>query len=596
MRLAFVVVFVCAWLTSGALAQAGEPWLIVPVTSTPQDDWMQSTASRLRTELLEQGIEVWSLEQASRDFEAKMSGPALEIAAADLDAWASDSSAAIGALALGDYETALTRLEEALRLSRRSGEELNRQRTRAQQALDTCLYAVRVFVETDRKAQARARARECRVLVPGVEASESMHPPWVIELLREVDASRAQQSGALRVDSEPSGCTARLNGVVVGETPVEITQLFPGQYRVQIECDPERRGRVHLVEVGSRTEALLVDPRFDRVVESRPLVHLRYASAADETRYRISDVARIASALPSSAVLLVSMPRPDVIELELIDPEGLQPDSEPGATLDRSGPAAPGIGALALARIPAGSRGPSRGDLALSARALAAHQCTDFTGPRPTALACGRPTDAPDAPSEPTQRAPTKKRPRGQLISGLTLFGLGASSLITSAVLFSPRSATSVDWYNDVEASTGSTANQSRWLSLNQSIYFTAAAGGGLLVAAMPMALPNHDKTPWWAWVSGGAGIGLAAFAIAYGVTAEPEPTTSCSSDGVDVDDVRSCVVRAERVSGAVLAGAIAAPLLTLPLVYLLRRSPTRVEPTVELGPRGAFAAVRGRF
>lgn len=596
MRVAAAVVVVVASFACAARAQPGEPWLIVPTTSTANDGWMVGTTRALRTELLQQGVEVWSPSKESAEFEARVSRPPAAIRPAELEAWATHTSTAFRALGLGDYDTALADLEKAQALSRRAPEELNRDPERAQQVLDACFNYVRAFIETGREGRAKALARECRSLVPRGKATKAIHPPWVIELLREVDASRETQSGGLRVDSEPSGCVARLNGVVVGETPVEIGRLFPGEYRVQVECDPEIRGRVHVVRVADQQAELLVDPRFDRVVESEPLVHLRYASPADEARHRISDAERIASTLPSSAILIESMPTSDTIQFELFD-HSAQGEAGKTTTLGRARPAVPGAGVLALVRIRAGSRGPSRGDLALAARALAARHCTDFTGPQPVALACaGRPAPGAAEPPGPVDDRPAGRRPRGQFISGLTLFGAGSASLITSFVLLAPRANIARDWVNDVDAMNGDISSQERWLSLNASIYATAGIGGTLLVTAMPLALPNRDKTPWWAWVSGGVGLGLAAFSIAYGVGTEPAPATSCSSDAVSDTDARTCVTRTERIGFAVLPGVAAAPLLTMPLVYLFRPSKSRLEPSVELGRTGGLVRIRGRF
>jgi hypothetical protein len=112
----------------------------------------------------------------------------------------------------------------------------------------------------------------------------------------------------------------------------------------------------------------------------------------------------------------------------------------------------------------------------------------------------------------------------------------------------------------------------------------------------MPLALPKRDKTPWWAWLSGGLGVGLAAFSIAYGATAEGEPGTSCSNLVTDPTDARTCVTRSERISVAVLTGATAAPLMTIPLVYLLRPSKSKLVPEAELSRTGGFLRLRGEF
>jgi len=320
MRFLVVASILCASLFScfyTATAQADDRWLIVPSTSTSNDGWIEPTATRVRTELLERGVEVWSPDRVAAQFESKGSAPATELSAGDIQAWADRSRKAIRDLAQGDYATALKQLNQAQALSRSAVEALNRDPERVQSVLDTCLYTVRALLETGSQSRAKATAQECRQLVPRGEPSPFMHPPAVTKLLSEIDAARARQTGVLRVDSEPSGCTARINGVALGETPLEFGGLFPGQYRVQVECDPEQHGRVHVATVRSGRVDMLVDLRFDRVVETRPTLHLRYESKPDEQQQRVADAQRVSEIAPASGLLLMSMPTPGMVELEL---------------------------------------------------------------------------------------------------------------------------------------------------------------------------------------------------------------------------------------------------------------------------------------
>ena len=112
----------------------------------------------------------------------------------------------------------------------------------------------------------------------------------------------------------------------------------------------------------------------------------------------------------------------------------------------------------------------------------------------------------------------------------------------------------------------------------------------------MPLALPKRDKVPWAAWLSGGLGLGLAGFSIAWAVTAESEPATGCTTAGLGEADAVRCVNRSDRLSWAILAGVTAAPLLTVPLVYLLR--PKKKHPHASLVVRrgGGVLGVAGGF
>jgi hypothetical protein len=419
-------------------------------------------------------------------------------------------------------------------------------------------------------------ARECRKLVPLGDPTSLMHPPVVMEVLEQVDASRVDQTGSIRVASQPSACTVRVNGVMVGDTPLEMRDLFPGRYRVQVECDSEQRGRVHTANVIAGPTDVFVDVRFDRTVETEPLLHLRYQSDTERQQDQIRDAEEISKVVPAGARLLVSTPVADVLQLDLYR----------GTPLAMS----------AAARIPMGPLGPSRGDIALAVRALFQDECTDFTGAQPVAFPCERAEIdvAEEVPA--VEDGASKSRPRGQFIAGLTLTSVGTVSLMTGYILLAPRAGLAEDWVAD----TNDSATQQKWLNMGTAIYLTSSVGAASLVAAMPLALPNRVKTPWWAWLAGGLGIGAAAASgyLASTVNDEPEPTTSCSSTTIVAQEARKCVRRAERTALAILTGVTAAPLLTIPLVYLLRPKEAKVSvsPNIRVLRAGGFVSFRGQF
>lgn len=590
--LATTLALVCS-LASRASAQGDGPWVIIPSTSGSDDGWVEPTVERVRTELIEQGVQVWTDDRASKRFEIKASSPPADVDEAALQRWSELSDGAVRDLALGENEEALQKLEEAHDLMQRAIEELNRDPERAQKALDTCLYRVRAILAAGSRSRAWELARECRKLVPRGEPSPYMHPPAVTEVLREVDELRTRQSGALQVRSIPSGCTARLNGVLLGETPVEIEQLFSGRYRLQVECDVEQRGRVHTVSIGAGRTVITVDSRFDDAIETRPALALHYENAADERAHRLSDARRIGRELSAARVVIASKPSEGTLELALIDATAV---SRRGSLAQRSMSDATQR-PLALARIHADPSGPSRDDVALAAGTLTEGRCVDFTSAKPVVLACEdqQPLEVAEAPAPPLTR-PADRRPRGQFIAGMTLIGVGLSGLVTGYALLIPRASAAEDWYADVDQGGDGVDSQQRWINLRSGIVASASVGAGSLVAAMPLALPERAKTPWWAWLSGGVGVGLAAFSIAYGVTADAEPSVSCGGQQATTDGVASCVKRGEQTSLAVLTGLTAAPLITMPLVYLFRPSKAKLEPSAQIGRSGAYLSLSGRF
>ena len=578
MRLTSSTFLYWSLLVSSVAAQGESRWLVVPSHSGAEPGSLNAAVSDLRKELLGRGIEVWSQERAATEVELQVSAPSLKLGDREVRRWRSLSDSAVNDLAEGNYEQALNKLNSAQAISRNAIEELNREPESARRVLDTCLYIVRAELATQSESRARAVARECRQLVPRGEPSAQMHPPAVTDLLVRVDALQAKQTGELRVESTPSGCAARLNGLLLGETPVSIGDLFPGEYRLQVECSAEARGRVHAVTVGAGKTLRRVDWRFDEIIETRPSLSLSYPSPSEEREHQVLDARRVATGIGADAVVLVSMPTTDTLEAELIEIK----------VADSSVP-------VALARLSVSDNRPVKSDLRSAARTLTDRRCMDFTSPEPVALPC-RGGEAVAAVSAAPDSRRSGRRPRGQLIAGLTLVGVGVAGLATGYALLLPRSDAAVSWVNEIDAGGQDTSAQQTWFDLRGAIIATGAIGSAALVVAMPLALPEREKTPWWAWVSGGLGLGLAAFSIAWGVTAEAEPSTSCSAQGLDTFEVRSCVDRGQHTSVALLTGLTSAPLLTMPLVYLFRPSRARLEPQVVVGPNGAHVALRGQF
>jgi hypothetical protein len=579
MRIVASTLLVWSLLVSVALAQTDDRWLAVPSSSGADTTWVEPSVSRARAALIHAGVDVWLPNEAAAAFEKEVSAPPATLSKRKLARWMSLSNGAVDDLAEGDPKKALQKLNAAQTISREAIEELNRDPERARRVFDTCLYMVRAVLATESESRARALARECRQLVPRAEPSPYMHPPAVTDLLGQIDALQAKQTGELRVESTPSGCEARVNGVLLGETPTSIGGLFPGDYRVQVECGSDHRGRVHVVTVGAGSTRRQIDARFDEAVTSRPTLLLEYEDTSTERRHRAADAGRVGAGVGSRFATLVSTDSTGTMELELV---------EAGA---KASPAP-----LALARVAARDGRPAGADLARAARALIDRRCVDFTKPEPAGLPCASSQSvASDAPPT-TDGQRLGRRPRGQFIAGLTLVGVGVAGLATGYALLAPRSNAALDWVSQVDTGGTDTSAQQKWFDLRGAIIASASVGSAALITAMPLALPERDKTPWWAWVSGGVGLGLAGFSIAWGVTAEAAPSTSCSANDLDPLEVRSCVKRGEQTSVALLTGLTSAPLLTMPLVYLFRSSRAKLEPQVQVSRSGGYFGLRGRF
>jgi hypothetical protein len=248
----------------------------------------------------------------------------------------------------------------------------------------------------------------------------------------------------------------------------------------------------------------------------------------------------------------------------------------------------------ALVRVAMSTAGPSDDAAVKASAALLAGECWDFTHDEPLQLDCrtGEPLAVAGtglSGEKPERVGP----PRGQFISGLTLASAGAASLLAGYGLLITRRAAGDDWLADP----GSLDAHDKWLNLGTGLLITGTAGSAMLVTAMPLVLPYKSKTPWWAWLSGGVGVGLVAASIATAVTADPKPAQSCSVNNLNPEP---CANRAKQTDLAIMLGVTAAPLLTMPLVYLFRKSEKQLaaelSPSISFHRSGGALGVRGAF
>jgi hypothetical protein len=539
---------------------------------------LHTSAEAVRQELAVRGKGVWPADRASERFEVVGSAPAPKVSQSDIDLWVERSRAAVRYLARADYNAARRELKAAQRLADRAAAELNREAARAQQVLDTCLFMVRAYVETKNIADARRQARECRQLVPRVEPSAFRHTPEVRELLAEVDAEMASEApGLLDVKSTPSDCLVRINGVELGRTPLVGIELPVGTYRLQVECEEGERGRIHRMAIASGPNPFELDAAMERAVRTRPVLHLRYGSP-ETWALRMSHADQVARILGGTRVLVVSSPSAGEVRVDL-SAQGHESASVWLAV--REG-------------------GPEPAQVRRAVDALLEGRSVDFAGPHPIARASWAvepPAESAvraaaagvvEAGREP-ERAPRSRgapRPRAQRIGGWSLSGLGVASIAASIGLHLWRG----DLGEQLIETPASLSAAQRWNDARIGVWTTAAFGGAATSAAMPLLLPDHTRTPWWGWTLGAVGLGLTGYAIYEGVTMTgcPEPYIA------DEAAVRSCVTRGQEAGRLSLALAGAAPLLTVPIVYLTR--PLRAQASVAVARQGATVQVRKAF
>ena len=563
-------------------------WLVVPALGGGSEgldiEELHRVSETLRQELAVRGLSVWQADRASERFEVVGSAPAPKISQRDIDRWVERSRAAVRYLAREDYKAARRELKTAQRLANRAAAELNREAARAQQVLDTCLFMVRAYVETKNSAEARRQARECRQLVPRVEPSAFRHTPEVRALLDEVDEEMALEApGTLEVQSTEPNCLVRINGVEFGRTPMSHIELPVGTYRMQVECEEAHRGRIHRIGIHSGENSFVFDAALERAVHTRPVLRLQYPSAATWGQ-RMKQAEQVARILGGANVLVVRGLGASEVRVDL-SAEGHRPASA----------------WLAVHESVVDAEDARRG-----IDALFEGRSVDFTGPHPLArgswaaeLSSNGAAVRPGAIEgvQGTAEAETDKgrnhrglrgvpRPRNQRIAGWSLFGLGVASVGASIGLHVWR-GTLGDRFIDTPANLNAAQ---QWHDVRVGVWTTAAFAGAATSAAMPLLLPDYARTPWWGWTLGALGMGLTGYAIYEGVT-----MTSCPEPYIaDEAAVRACVARGQEAGRLSLALAGAAPLLTVPLVYLIR--PLRAAPSVSVTRQSVMVQVRKVF
>ena len=539
-------------------------WLLIPTgLATADRTWFGPTVEALRERLQSRGQSTWNTSTAADRFETLGSAPAPEISQGDIDRWVARSRNAVKYLARADYDRAHRELKHAQDVADEAAAELNREAARARQVLDTCLYMVRAYVETGDDTEARNRARACRQLVPSVEPSAYRHTPEVRDLLRVVDREMATElPGRLEVTSEPDACVARLNGIDFGPTPLGRDDLPVGTYRLQVECDPEQRARVHRITVRAGTTKVHVNTEFDRTIRSRPQLHLVYANAEVQNRRRANHADQVAQVLDAGAWLLLSQPEPGVLRIDARQRNNRKARTSAWLKLNNGKPDAAALDAAIDALI-------SQSSLDLTGEA--AVERSAWVGPE-----------------EGTSLFET---PRGRKrVIGYTLGALSLAAYGVSTAMFFRRAKLGDDYASIDGNNLPNRATD--WKNARTPIWASAGSGAVLGIAALPLVLPNKNKTPWWAWLSGGVGLGLAGYA-GYEVATRPS-ASGCREVAGTLGGAAACVARHKAGDRAFLAGAGAAPLITVPLVYLFR--PKRLTPKLDIQPGHAIVGLEGSF
>jgi hypothetical protein len=509
-----------------------------------------------------------------------------QMSESDLARWVASSRQAVRSLARADYEGARSALAQAEAVTDRALAELNREAARARQVLDTCLYLVRSLEETGQHSRAVEQGYACRRLVPRGTPTVTQHPPEVRAVLDEVDRALAAMPGArLRVVSDPPGCAVRLNGLDFGTTPLLTEDLRAGEYRVQVECDGERRGRVHRVELGRTGAELRVDGSTEAILGTTPLRIV--ASRVDAmTVPRIARIGRIAGAR-EVWVVEAGAGAAEVFTLHRIDAAGGRELAVVRADQ--------GTLPLALASLRQGRSHDwttdrqleTAGEVEAESPPVEVSLGVHVLDPEPAVRAdASAPRSAPEPAPSP---ASTGSDHLAENVVGALAIALGAGAYGTAWALWEDRRARLGERLAVAEPlDLDYLARQRAWLDAQIPVWALGGAGAALWTVAVPLVLGPDDGVPWWSWVLGGVGVAGVGAGVAVAATAAP-----CSSQ-VELDG--ECVDAAARLDVGWLVITHAAPFLAFPVTHLVRSASQGVvaEARIELGPGGGWVGIGG--
>lgn len=522
-----------------------------------------------------------AIDDARTRFEDHGSAEPPTMSDSDLDHWLALSRQAVRHLAHADYAAAAQTLREAQALSEPAAAELNREESRARQVLDTCLYDVRGLVETE-DPRAEARALECRRLVPRIAPSPYQHTPEVVELMTRIDRRlAAAPPGSLRLESTPTGCRVRLNGIPLGETPFISEDLATGEYRAQVECGAEddasaQRGRIHRIRLSEGASTVRIDVRFDSVVRTDTALRLVYASQADADAHRRQDAIQAATTIGASEVWLLSL-----------DGDASDPAGADVVRIDRVN--------VSTSSVLASVRTHTSSGLAGAIAAVSRGASEDRTGAEPVPMALwGAAEQGGDGAAAGSGAAPGASgagRADWELGVGITLGVLGIAGYATSFALVSNAQGYGHLATQPLITDPDYLSRRSDWTSQEIPALAIGWAGGLLATAALPLIMSDEDGTPWWSWLLGGVGLAAVGAGVAIAATA---PTCGAAERPTD-----ACVAGTALADDGSAIASIGAPLLAVPFVYLIRDAVgghAPVMPSASVSATGASLSFGGNW
>jgi hypothetical protein len=162
---------------------------------------------------------------------------------------------------------------------------------------------------------------------------------------------------------------------------------------------------------------------------------------------------------------------------------------------------------------------------------------------------------------KPEPRARAGRTPPGQ-IAGYVSAGVGAAASLAGWILYAHHANLQSDYVDALNAGTPERFDAYRAAADFDAVpSVVLGLGSGALALGAPGYLPEQPGVPWWAWVSGVAGLGLAGVGLKLALDAGScleDPLGRCTDPGL-----------ATRVGTLLLLQSM--PFVSLPLTYGVR-------------------------
>ena len=532
---------------------AATPWVPVVVEHSNVQatvETIRAVATALRTE---HRIELLDPATAARRFEQVHSFQAVELTPAEVRALADKVYEGTREASLNGWHDAdlLIRVFEEAPQAAQDFVTWKNEKVRERRFTYCVMSAANKLAEQSMPA-AESIMRRCVLMAPKLKPRGHQISPDVLSLhQRMLEDLRgmcdAQLEGNVEApassdSAEEPGCVVVINGQARSAPPVRVVGLFPIATRVQYNC--ERPGRVHVVKLAPGANSLVIDARWERVVQTRDFIGLRYASIAEERTSQVRDAVRVGAPLSDAPgeVLLVRKP----------------PDGTP-----------------TFARI------EPRLQKVVAQVELVASPTDEEIVEAAAALATGRSGTISLVPTERLGSADHSPRwQSSRVVGGSVVALLSAGSLATAWLQYDNRQERLLrfDTTQDI-------ADFARYEDLGALALTTGVTGSIAGVGAVVLLSPEAEGVPWWSWGVGALGLGAGTAGVLVWNSGEACAAWGCSTSKTD------------PVLGQLIL-LHGAPLVAVPLTYILRDtfdSPT-IGASARIGSSSGLIAVEGSF